>query len=177
MAELTIEMTYGSALYQAAQELGKEKQILEEAQAMVDVLKESPDLQALLNNPTLSPKEKKAVVQKVFEGRICDELLNLLYVLLDKRRARNFSSIIKTYKKLIDKEQGVSYGKIFSVQPLSAARLKEFEEETSKLLRSRVSLENETDQSLIGGVKIFVEGKVLDASLRTRLQDLGNTLK
>jgi ATP synthase F1 delta subunit len=177
MAELTIEMTYGSALYQAAQELGKEKQILEEAMALMGVLKESPDMQALLNNPTISPKEKKMVVQKVFEGRICDELLNLLYVLLDKRRARNFSSIIKTYKKLIDKEQGVSYGKIFSVKPLSTARLKEFEEETGKLLRSRVSLENETDQSLIGGVKIFVEGKVLDASLRTRLQDLGNNIK
>lgn len=177
MAELTIEMTYGSALYQAAQELGKEKQILEESQALIGVLKDSPDLQSLLDNPTVSPKEKKEVVQKIFEGRICDELLNLLYVLLDKRRARNFSSIIKTYKNLMDKEQGVSYGKIFSVHPLNAARLKEFEEETSKLLRTRVSLENETDRSLIGGVKIFVEGKVLDASLRTRLLDLGETIK
>lgn len=177
MAELTIEMTYGSALYQAARELGKEQQILEEAQALVGVLKESPDLQSLLNNPTVSPKEKKAFVQKIFEGRICDELLNLLYVLLDKRRARNFTSIIKTYKNLMDKEHGVSYGMIYSVQMLSATRLKEFEEETSKLLRSRVSLQNEIDQTLIGGVKIFVEGKVLDASLRTRLQDLGNTIK
>ncbi len=175
MAELTIEMTYGSALYQAARELGKETQILEEAQALIEILKQSTDMQALLDNPTISPKEKKVVVQKIFEGRICDELLNLLYILLDKRRTRNLSSIIKTYKHLIDKEYGVSYGKIFSVQPLSAARLKEFEEETSKLLRSRVSLENETDEALIGGVKIFVEGKVLDASLRTRLQDLGNT--
>ncbi len=177
MAELTIEMTYGSALYQAARELGKEKQILDEAQALLGVLKQAPDLEALLGNPTISPKEKKLVVQKIFEGRICSELLNLLYILLDKRRTRNLHSIIKTYKKLIDKEHGVSYGKIYSVQPLGAARLKEFEEETSKLLRSRVSLENEMDQSLIGGVKIFVEGKVLDASLRTRLQDLGNTFK
>jgi F-type H+-transporting ATPase subunit delta len=177
MAELTIEMTYGSALYQAARELGKEKQILDEAQALLGVLKQAPDMEALLGNPTISPKEKKVVVQKIFEGRICDELLNLLYILLDKRRTRNLPSIIKTYKHLIDKEHGVSYGKIFSVQPLGAARLKEFEEETSKLLRSRVSLVNETDQSLIGGVKIFVEGKVLDASLKTRLQDLGNTFK
>jgi len=177
MAELTIEMTYGSALYQAAHELGKEKQILEEAQALLGVLKETPDLQALLDNPTISPKDKKGVVQQIFQGRICDELLNLLYVLLDKRRARHLPSIVKTYKSLIDKEHGVSYGKIFSVQPLSAERLKNFEEETGKLLRSRVSLENETDPSLLGGVKIFVEGKVLDASLRKRLQDLGNTIK
>jgi F-type H+-transporting ATPase subunit delta len=177
MAELTIEMTYGSALYQAAQELGKEKQILEEAQALLGVLKDAPDLQALLDNPTISPKEKKSVVQEIFQDRICDELLNLLFVLLDKRRARNLPSIIKTYKKLIDKEHGISFGKIFSVWPLSDKRLKEFEEETSKLLKCRVSLVNETDQTLIGGVKIFVEGKVLDASLKTRLQDLGNTMK
>lgn len=176
MAELTIEMTYGSALYQAARELNKEKQLLDEAQELIGLLKETPDLQAFLDNPTISPKNKKTVIQEIFQGRICDELLNLLYILLDKRRTRNLTSIIKTYKKLMDKEHGVSVGKIFSVQPLSDTRLKEFEEETSKLLKCRVSLVNEMDQSLIGGVKIFVEGKVLDASLKTRLQDLGNSI-
>lgn len=177
MAELTIEMTYGSALYQAARELNKEKQLLDEAQELIGLLKETPDLQAFLDNPTISPNNKKTVIQEIFQGRICDELLNLLYILLDKRRTRNLTSIIKTYKKLMDKEHGVSVGRIFSVQPLSVKRLKEFEEETSKLLKCRVSLVNEMDQSLIGGVKIFVEGKVLDASLKTRLQDLGNTIK
>ena len=177
MAELTVDMTYGSALYQAAVESGNEKLIVEEAQALASVMKNNPELIVLLSNPTVSPKEKKELVQKVFEGRICHELLNLLYILVDKRRTRQFGEIIKTFISLMDKSHGASYGKIFSVQPLSATRIKDFEEETSKLLKSNVSLENEIDTSLIGGVKIFVDGKVLDASLKTRLQDLGNTIK
>jgi F-type H+-transporting ATPase subunit delta len=89
----------------------------------------------------------------------------------------HFQRIVRAFKSLVDQEKGVSFGKILSVQPLRPEQLKEFEEETGKLLKTRVSLENETDLSLIGGVKIFVAGKVFDASLRTRLENLGNAIK
>jgi F0F1-type ATP synthase delta subunit len=42
---------------------------------------------------------------------------------------------------------------------------------------SRVKLENITDASLIGGIKILINGKIIDASLRKRLNDLENILK
>lgn len=177
MAELTVDMIYGSALYQAAMDLGKEKPILEEAQALVAVFKENPDLDGLLRNPTVNAAEKKKLIGRIFAGRISDELLNYLYILVDKRRIRHFERSVKVYKSLMDKEQGIAYGKILSVAPLSEARLAEFEQEAGKLLRTRVSLVNETDASLIGGVKIFVSGKVFDASVKTRLQELGNTMK
>lgn len=177
MAELTVDMTYGSALYQAARDLGKENSIYEEAQMLVGVFREHPELDGLLRNPTVNAAEKKKLIQGIFEGRVCGELLNYLYILVDKRRVRHFEKSVKVYKSLMDKEQGVDYGRILSATPLSAARLSEFEEETGKLLRTKVSLTNEVDASLIGGVKIFVSGKIFDASVKTRLQELGNTIK
>ncbi len=177
MAELTVDMAYGSALYQAAEELGKEKELLQESQEMLEVFRQSPDLLGLLNNPTISPKDKKTVLEDVFQGRISNEMLHLLYILVDKRRTMHFQRIVKAFRSLVDQEKGVSFGKILSVRPLRPEQLKEFEEETGKLLKTRVSLENETDLSLIGGVKIFVAGKVFDASLRTRLENLGNAIK
>ena len=63
-----------------------------------------------------------------------------------------------------------------SATPLSEERIVKFEEETTRLISEKVKLENEVDPYLIGGVKIMVNGKLIDASLRSRLKDLGSNL-
>ena len=176
MAELTIGMTYGSALYQAACEVGKKDLILEEAQGVCDVLESERDLCILIETPVVSAEEKKDVLKAIFENRISEELLNFLYILVDKGRTRHFASAVKVYKELYNTDEGFSSGRIYSTKPLDADRLAKLEEETGKLLRQNVKLVNEIDTTLIGGVKILIDGKIIDASLRKRLDDLNNTI-
>ena len=177
MAELAVDLTYGTALVEAARELGKENQILEEAQAVAELIENEPDLQQFINYPGVSADEKKEVLKNIFEGRICEELLNFLYILVDKRRTTNFGRIVKVYKSLIEKEEGVSYGTVFSVVKLSDERMAELEEQTSKLLQMKVKLENEIDPSLLAGFKILVEGKIIDASYRKKFDELASQMK
>ena len=176
MAELTIAMTYGNALFQAAKEVDGVGLIKEEAEALLLVFEQEKDLPAFLNTPTIAAAEKKKVITKIFEGKICLELLDLLYVLIDKRRTRHFQKIVEAYKDMINKEEGFSYGKILSVSPLCEDRLARFEEETRKLLKMNVKLENVTAPDLIGGVKIFIDGKVIDASIKGRLFSLKHNM-
>ena len=89
----------------------------------------------------------------------------------------HFEKMIKVYKKLMDKEEGLSYGTVYSVIPLSEGRIRELEEETSKLMGSNVRLENETDPKLMGGIKILVDGKMIDASIRKKFTDLSSQIK
>ena len=177
MAELGVDLTYGSALFQAAKEVNKISLISEEAEAVLDILEKEPDLLAFLNTPAIPAYEKKDVVSKIFEGRITSELLNLLYILIDKGRTRHLVKIFNAYKDLVNKKEGFSYGTILSVKPLGEERLRRFEEETGKLLKLNVKLENSLAPDLVGGVKIFVDGKVIDASIKGRLQDLKGNLK
>lgn len=177
MAELTIDMTYGSAMFQAAAEAGREKKILEEANEVLEIFKREPDFYAFVNNPTISAAEKKRVLATVFEGKIDEQLLNLLCILVDKGRSRHFPKIVKSFRTLADKEQGVSYGTIYSVKPLSPGQIKKFETEAGRLIKEKVKLENETDASLIGGIKILIDGKIIDASLRSRLEDMSGIIK
>ncbi len=176
MAELTISTTYGSALFQAASEVGKKELILEEATQVLAIMEQEPDLRAFINTPVLSKNEKKRVLGTIFEGRISDELLHFIYILVDKGRTRHFAKAIKAYKDFLNIEDGVAYGKIYSVTLLSQERLDKFEEQTSKLLQKKVKLENEIDAGLIGGIKILIEGKIIDASIRKRLDDLAGTV-
>jgi len=85
--------------------------------------------------------------------------------------------IVGAYKDLINKEEGFSYGKILSVKPLSEERLHRFEEETGKLLKLNVKLENTVAPDLIGGVKVYVDGKVIDASIKSRLKELRGSME
>ena len=176
MAELAVDLTYGTALVEAAREVGKENQILEEAQAVVQLIEDEPDLHQFINYPGVSADEKKEVLKNIFEGRIYEELLNFLYILVDKRRTMNFGRIIKVYKSLVEREEGVSYGTVYSVVKLSDERMAELEEQTSKLLQMNVKLENELDPSLLAGFKILVEGKIIDASYRKKFDELASQM-
>ena len=176
MAELAVDLTYGTALMEAARELGKEDQILEEAQAVVQLIEDEPDLHQFINYPGVSADEKKEVLKNIFEGRICNELLNFLYILVDKRRTMNFGRIVKVYKSLIEREEGVSYGTVYSVVKLSDERMAELEEQTSKLLQMKGKLDNEIDPNLLAGFKILVEGKIIDASYRKKFDELASQM-
>ena len=176
MAELAVDLTYGTALMEAARDVGKEDQILEEAQAVAQLIEDEPDLHQFINYPGVSADEKKEVLKNIFEGRICEELLNFLYILVDKRRTMNFGRIIKVYKSLVEREEGVSYGTVYSVVKLSDERMAELEEQTSKLLQMNVKLENELDPSLLAGFKILVEGKIIDASYRKKFDELASQM-
>jgi ATP synthase F1 delta subunit len=98
-------------------------------------------------------------------------------VLIDKRRMASFNRIVNEYQKLINQEQGISLGTVYSVEPLTDIQLSSFEEKTAKLLKKNVKLVNKTDAFLLGGIKIFIEGKVIDASVRKQLQDLEGCMK
>lgn len=172
MAELTIDLTYGTALFDAAGDVGKKEEIMEDAEQVLKIMDENPDLYAFINYPAISAAEKKKAIGKIFEGNVCEEFLNFLYVLIDKGRTMHLEKIVKVYKGLIQKEEGYSYGTVYSVEPLKEEKIKELEKDVSDLLKMNIRLTNETDPKLIGGIKILVEGRMIDASIRKKFDDL-----
>ncbi|MBQ9016220.1 MAG: ATP synthase F1 subunit delta [Firmicutes bacterium] len=177
MAELAVDLTYGTALIEAARETQQEQRILEEGMQLSQILQEEPDLKKFLAYPGIAADEKKEVLRSIFEDRICRELLNFLYVLIDKRRASRFESILRVYKKLVEQEEGVLYGTVLSVVGLDDMRLSEIEGQVSRLLQTKVHLTNEMDPGLLAGVKVFIDGRIIDASYRKKLDELSADMR
>lgn len=177
MADLTVAMTYGEALFQAATDLGLTDEVRNELKGITEIFEKTPEFYDFLKAGNIRAKEKKQILDKAFEGRVCAAVKNFLYVLVDKGRIGSFTQILKEYEKLLNHADGCASGSIISAQPLKPEQLARFEEETSKLLRQKVRLEPEVDISLIGGVKILVEGKLIDTSIRTRLAEMADALK
>ena len=177
MDSLTIAHTYGQALYDAARDVGKIEEIGEEYKAVGVVFVDNPLLKKLFLVPTLSALEKKDVAKKVFGGRISQELLNFICILIDKRRIGSWASIGRHYEKLVWEASGLTKGIIYSVLPLGDDRVKAFEEKAGEQIGKKVRLENRIDSSLIGGARIYVDGKLIDASVKSRLESMKQRIK
>lgn len=174
MAELTVAATYAKALLDVAMEIDKVEIVAEELDGLKDIFESEPDFKKLIESPTVSVNDKKNVIETVFEGKMSQELVNFLYVLIDKGRANQIERIIKQYKDEVAAMNHLTNGTIYSVTPLQEDKIAEFEKQVSKLLDKNVKLENQIDTKLIAGVKILVEGKIIDASAK---QELGKMLK
>ena len=170
--ELVVAMTYGQALFDAAKELDKLKVIEEELTQIDQILKGEEAFVALLQNPAVPLAKKKQMIRNVFEGKVQQEVLSLLYILVDRGRMSYYHYIVKEYLRLYDAERGDAYGKVYSAVALTEDEMEKIALETGHLLRKKILLKNEIDPGLIGGIKVAVDGKLIDASFSSQLKDL-----
>lgn len=177
MAELRNAACYSQALWDVANEMSLEDEILKDAKLMVSVFSSEKELLNVLRTPAVSKNEKKQILRNIFEGHTAKELLNLLYILIDKNSFSLFPHIVSDFETIKEREKGIVSGEVVSVEPLSSEHLRRLEEETAGLLCvKKVKLTNTTDKSIIGGVKIFADGKLVDASVRHKLDSLAEDI-
>jgi len=177
MAELSVEMTYGQALFDAAVDTNQLEKIQQETNFVLELLKGNDDFFKFVTMPSIDGEEKKEVLQEVFAGKLSKETLNFLFILIDKGRIGHFEKIVRHYRSLHRAHSEVCAGVVYSVEPLDSAQHKKLEADLSTLLRKQVVLTNERDLSLLGGIKVQIEGKVLDASLKKKLEELKRDIK
>lgn len=177
MAELAVEKTYGEALFRAAFELDKVDELLDDGKALVEILEREEEFRHFLMSPIVSSQQKQDVFRKIFEGEVCLEMINFICILTNKGRMHYFSKIIREFENLINHKNNVVLGEIYSVEKLDDERLKKFEKQVAELLQvETVRLENRTDKSLIAGVRIYADHRMVDASMRRQLDKMSESL-
>ena len=175
--ELTVSRVYGQALYDAAVEMEKVDEIQQETEQIHIIFQREKEFYEILTDPSLSVARKKELIKNVFEGRVSKETESFLYILVDKGRLHNYGDILKEFDKLKNEAEGFGEGVIYSARLLNEEQLQKLEAETGKLLGKKIRLKNLIDESLIGGVKIITEGKIIYASIRNRLDRLYTEIK
>jgi len=108
MLGATSEFKCSEELIQAAKEVDKVAIIAEEAKEVMGILDKELDLLAFLYTPAITACEKKKVISKIFKGKICNELINLLYVLIDKGSTKNIFKIINVYRACVTRKEAAS---------------------------------------------------------------------
>ena len=92
MAKL-ISKVYGDALFEAAMDKKDLEAVYEEARALSGIFRENPELMDALNHPQIVKEEKISVMEKIFLGKVSDEMMGFLTIIVDKGRQRDIPAI------------------------------------------------------------------------------------
>lgn len=169
--------TYGDALLELAMEKGTVDTWFQEAKELLTVLRANEDLAKLMNHPKIVKEEKLEIIENIFAGRLSEELVGLMCMLVAKDHFGEMESVfdyfveeVKEYKKI-----GTAY--VTSAVELSPEQKRRIEEKllaTTKYVAFEMNYR--VDAALIGGMVIRIKDRVVDSSVRTKLQKLTSDL-
>lgn len=176
MAKL-VSKVYGDALFEAAVENGRMDVLYEEACAMVPILRENPEFTGLLNHPQIVKEEKVSVVSRIFSGRVSEELMGFLTIIVEKGRQNEMIPVFEYFIQRVRDYKKIGTAYVASAVALSAGQKASLEQ---KLLATTpyagLEMNYQVDPELIGGLVIRIGDHVVDGSIKTRLNELKKDL-
>lgn len=172
MSETLVARRYAGALYEAS--LGKNlvDKVEKELHFFTDTIKGHNDLYRLLLSPRISSGEKKAILIKIFDGKISGLTLNFVSLLVDKKREKLFDYIASVFSEIILENSNRVIAEVTTAFPLSPSEKNDLVSSLSRSTGKSVSLEIKEDSSIIGGIIVRIEDKVYDGSLLGHLKKL-----
>lgn len=176
MAKL-ISKTYGEALFELAMEEQKLDVLFEEAKAVRDILRENADFGKLMGNPKISGEDKLKVAEKVFKGRVSDEMAGFLMIIIEKDRYAELDAILTYFIDRVKEEKHIGVAFVTTAVKLEEAaqtKIKNRLLETTKY--ETMEMHYSVDPSIIGGMVIRIGDRVIDSSITTKLNELKKQL-
>lgn len=167
---------YAGALFELALDHSIDELLLQQVKEVQSVLEDQPAFVDLLNKTQIAKDEKKSLVLEVFH-KVHPYLQNSLLLLVDRHRALLIPSFLQAYRHHYNTHHQIIEGIAYTVTPLPKSDLLALEKELSDLENQKVELINRLDPRLIKGIKIRFGDKILDASMKTRIENLRSTLK
>ena len=176
MAKL-ISKTYGDALFELAVEKDKVDVLLEEIEQLQEVLSKNDEFGRLMNHPKIIKEEKIQVAKEVFEGRVSEELLGFLTIIISKDRYKDIDAILDYFIAEVKRYKGIGVATVTTAVPLKEEQCKKIEQrllETTEY--TKMEMHYHLDESLIGGMVVRIGDRVVDSSIKTKLSELQKEL-
>lgn len=143
-----------------------------ELAGLKELLSENEDFFRMLTLREVDQDTRMAWMREIFGEKISEETLAFFCILMERKGLYRFGEVLAEGLTILGAERQGVRGNVYSAVPLEKETIRQLEIQTEKLLKKPVILVNLIDESLIGGVLISVDGKLIDASLKKRMEDL-----
>ncbi len=162
---------YAEALFDVAKDKGKLDAVRDELGQFVDAVDGNRELQVFFFSPYFSSAEKVGGLKRAVSGADA-ELLNFLELLIEKQRMPEIFRIRRQLDELWKQENRRIDVTVTSAVTLEPAVVEKVGEEIERQTGQKVDLSSRVDAEILGGIVLQVGNKVLDASIRSRLEKL-----
>ena len=166
MLNKSVGRRYAEAFFAIAQEQNKIDEFQNELGEVVDVIMSNEDLKAFMYHVLIPPQEKKNVLSQLFADRVSASTLSFLNLVM-----------VDEYQTMADESKNVVKAEVTSAKHVNEQDLVELEKTLSQATGKKVRVKLTVDPSLLGGVKVRIGDRVIDASVVKKLDMLKSSLK
>ena len=167
---------YGKSLYDLAVSEDLSDQVMKEMEAVQNLFAEYPDYVRLLLEPSIPEKERLGLLDQAFGDALHPYLLNFLKILTERGILREFHSCEKCYRGLYNEAHGITEANVVSAVELDPERQEKLKKRLEEMSGKQVILHVRTDPQVLGGIRVEMEGKLYDGTVRGRFSDLRRKL-
>ncbi|RGY01296.1 ATP synthase F1 subunit delta [Blautia sp. OF03-15BH] len=167
---------YGESMYELALSEGLSGEILEEMKVIRRLFQENPDYVHLLSESSIPGNERIDLIETAFGKQAERYLVNFIKLLCEKNLLREFGGCCDEYLRRYNQDNGIAEATATSAVPLTEAQAEALKQKLEKLSGKKISLSLKTNPSLLGGVRVELEGKELDGTVKGRLDGLSRKL-
>ncbi len=174
----TVAGRYASALFDLAAETNSLPAVEADLGRFTDLLAASADLKRLVQSPVFAADEQQRAVGAVLDkAEIGGLTANFIRVVAGNRRLFVMPDIIAAFRRMLAAQRGEVAAEVTSAEPLSDGHVAALKEALKASIGKDVALHTHVDPALIGGLVVQVGSRMIDGSLRTKLNSLKLAMK
>jgi F-type H+-transporting ATPase subunit delta len=168
---------YARALFDIGVEQNDLERLVDEMATVADAWQSSAELRNAIENPLVLHPTKKAVIGELAERiSATDTVRHTLQLLVDRRRMKTLPYVAGRLRELADARKGVVRAEVTTAVELSEVYYARLQAQLERMTSKRVVIDRRVDASLLGGVVTRIGDRIIDGSLRTRLQSLRDAM-
>ena len=160
-------------------ELAREQRAVEgwhDRLVAVRALVSVPELRAVLANRAIAGEQRARLLRDAAQGALDEDAVHLAELLLENGRLDQVDAVVDEFEQLVDEAEGRVRAVAITAVELGADERRSLERELADRFGGKVRLETEVDPEILGGLVVRVGDHLVDASVRTRLQQLRRRL-
>ena len=167
---------YAQAVFIVADETDQLTDTIQRMDILLNIYTSSPEFRLFLQSRRISPAEKMKILKKVFMDILSDLELELLNHLLEEGHIQLLVAVIKKFGFITQSVKTSLKVSISTAEQMNPEELSNIVRNIEQKLGKKVDAEALVDPEILGGVKFRIGNTIVDGSIATRLQKLGNSL-
>lgn len=168
--------TKATALAGALLELARAEEKLDsidtDFRLITDTINEHLDLRDTLADNQVDLSQKIGVVRELFQDKVSELALSYLQLMIGLGRVDSVRSMMEELTRLIQVEERKVIAEVTTAVALDDAMITKLTGQLSKLTGKEVKIRPRLDESILGGILVRMDGKLLDGSVRSRLEEM-----
>ena len=175
---MQIARPYAQALFDLASSENELGAVEEGLEAISGLMRESPDFARFLRSPVISADAKAQAIEPILRDiNVHPVVANFVRVVARNGRLFALPAIIKAFRELAAAARGEVTADVTSAVPLSEAQLSSLADTLTNKIGKTVTLNQHVDPSLIGGLRVKLGSRMIDSSLKTKLNAMQVAMK